>query len=351
MKKIVKIIIIFICAAFIITGCNKNENVNDKSNKDVKKEPNNTVLKKGVIYADSSRNIDNVKEDEFSFFLDDKHKTILSYKNNDEIQDIRLRSILNYEKHSGAIFDYNKNGAHADICYSANLAIAVSTKDYTDAYGNPFMTSSKTLLNEDNNNKLYMEKIDNYLPRFEYVTKIDGIEVHFYSSTLERNQEYLIKGINKLSKLLSKDKGYGFYIDWYMNSTLPNQDGFSFKTYDTIKVYKRCGGFLSGGSVIELAGHKIEYFPNYSGDRNNEIKENFVKLFDLNDNTHIGYEILEEKDLYIYLYHSKVNDEGKTIKVFSEDLLRIQDYKGSTEEIENIAKAYKDSLITVEKKF
>lgn len=348
------ITIILMSTTIILTGCGKNGNKGDdnaekKQNTNVSNEPNNTVLKKGVTYADSSRNIDKVDVNKFSFYLDEDHKTILSYSEGDtDIKHIRVRRILNAGKCSGASFGYNPNGAYIDFASSHNIYINVSTDQYTTIDGKPFMTESKKTIEENENYKFYSEYVNSAQSRFEYVKEVDGIDVHFYAVALTRDKDKVKQGAEEISKLISKDKGYGFLIDWYINSTVSNQEGYAFKSFDTIKIYERSSSFLTGGSVIELDGRLVDYYSQYGGDRNKEIKDGFVKLYDLKD-AYIGYEIIDNKDLYIYLYHTKVNDEGKTVKDRTEDIVRIQDFEGSKEDIENIAKAYKDSIIEVEK--
>ncbi len=358
MKKnflnLVIVTIILMCTTIILTGCEKNneknnDNVQKEQSSNVSSEPNNTVLKKGVTYADSSRDIDKVDVNKFSFYLDEDHKTILSYSEGDEdIKYIRIRRILNAGKCSGASFGYNPNGANIDFASSHNIYINVSTDQYTTIDGEPFMTEAKKTIEENENYKFYSESINNAQSRFEYVKKVDGIEVHFYAVALTKDKDKVKQGSEEISKLISKDKGYGFLIDWYINSTISNQEGYAFKSFDIIKIYERSSSFLTGGSVLELDGRLVDYYHQYGGDINKEITDDFVKLYDLKD-AYIGYEIIDNKDLYIYLYHTKVNDEGKTVKDRTEDIVRIQDFEGSKEDIEKIAKAYKDSIIEVEK--
>lgn len=357
MKKkvfyLITILTILLCTTVILTGCGNKENKendNKQNNKEnnIASEPNNTVLKKGVTYADSSRNIDKVDENNFSFYIGEDHKTILSYSEGDtDVKHIRLRRILNAGKCSGASFAYNVNGAATDLAATANIYINVSNDQYSTTDGKSFMTSAKKIIEENDKYKFYSESVNNMQSRFEYVTKIDGIDVHFYSVALKRQQDKVKQGAEEISKLLYKDKGYGFFIDWYINSEMSNQEGYAFKSFDSVKIYERSSSFLTGGSVLELEGQLVDYFANYSGDRNKEIKDNFVKLYDLK-NAYIGYEMVN-KDLYIYLYHAEVNESGKTVKVGTEDIVRIKDFNGSKEDIEKIAKAYKDLLIEVEK--
>ena len=75
------ITIIIMCTTIILTGCGKNDkkgkdNAQKEQNTNVSNEPNNTVLKKGATYADSSRNIDKVDTNKFSLYLDEDHKNI-----------------------------------------------------------------------------------------------------------------------------------------------------------------------------------------------------------------------------------------------------------------------------------
>lgn len=326
---------LLVMSMVFVTGCGKPESggveTEDTGSDNVELEISNSMVIEGVEYIDSSRDIDNVSKNNFSFHIDNEKTKYLTYINDEEEPKVYAECIYL----DSAISKVGVSFSNED-----RVEIVVSDGSFT-ADGEKLITDNKTLLFKEKKLSCYSEPYKEGYISHEIIADIDGEKVSFIFLSETEGDEGLIEDVKYLIDHLSVNKKVGFYVDHYLSDAFGNM---TFKSHELISRLKLKGGSAIDTDHVILNGQRFNY--NKCIDSLYHVPEKMVVYTTIGE-WKIGYYIEDSilnDYLNIFRYESEMLGDEE-IMDGNQDFLKLVGYDSSSMNAEDFVQAYVDSLV------
>lgn len=273
----------------------------DKQNDSKIEETKNTEkvenkLIPGAEYYASERDINGVTRNKFSFFIGNDRK-ILTYSNESKESKIEVISHNLCEDSVSTVFNVDK------------IEVVVSDDKY---HKNSELIDHKykTLVDEENGIKYYMDLYKDEYNLHYFETMIDGIPVSFYVSDKSYDNKEIFAGIQELASKLSVNDKVGLWVDWIFNKYYMN-DGIALKSAKLFSILPVSSSNSSDKILIDGNEVSVDFSDYYK--KGKEISTSMVAMGELAGQKY-GYRASKDMygntDIYVYIYKSIL--EGNT---------------------------------------